>query len=88
MVDLYLSILVTVLQAQLDVLTQRLAFLLGEARHDGKQHLALGIHRILYPPMLSKNNFKLPSRCLSIVSITSTYNKNFIKHKYYICGEF
>lgn len=46
MVDLYLSILVAVLQAQLDVLTQRLAFLLDEARHDGKQYLALGIHRI------------------------------------------
>lgn len=45
-VDLYLSILVAVLQAQLDVLTQRLAFLLDEARHDGKQYLALGIHRI------------------------------------------
>jgi hypothetical protein len=43
-VDLYLSLLVAVLQAELYVLRKALAFLLGKGRHDGQQHLAFGIH--------------------------------------------
>ena len=43
-VDLYLSLLVSVLQAELYVLRKALAFLLGKGRHDGQQHLAFGIH--------------------------------------------
>ena len=43
---LYLSVLEAILQAEFDVLAQRLAFLLCQARHDSEQHLTLGIHRI------------------------------------------
>ncbi len=46
MVDPYLSVLEAVLQAEFDVLAQSLAFLLCQARHDGKQHLTLGIHDV------------------------------------------
>ena len=46
MVDLHLTVLVSVLQSQFDVLAQGLAFLLCEARHDSKQHLSFGIHRV------------------------------------------
>ena len=46
MVYPYLPILIPVLQPQLNVLAQGLAFLLDEVRHDRKQHLAPGIHSI------------------------------------------
>ena len=45
-IDLHLSLLVAVLQTELHVLAERLAFLLGKARHDCDQHFALGIHRV------------------------------------------
>ena len=45
-VDLHLSLLVAVLQAELYVLRKTLTFLLGKGGHDGQQHLALGIHRV------------------------------------------
>ena len=40
------SVLETVLQAEFDVLAQRLAFLLRLSRHNGKQHLTLRIHGV------------------------------------------
>ena len=43
-VDLYFALLVSVLDAELHILRKALAFLLGKGRHDGKQHLALGVH--------------------------------------------
>lgn len=43
MVDLHLSLLVAVLKAELDVLAHGLTFLLGKARHNRKEHLALSI---------------------------------------------
>ena len=43
-VDLHMSLLVTVLQAELHVLREALAFLLSKGRHDCQQHLPLGIH--------------------------------------------
>ena len=46
MVDPDFSVLETVLQAEFDVLAQRLTFLLCQARHNGKQHLTLGIHGV------------------------------------------
>ena len=46
MIDPDFSILETVLQSKFDVLTQGLAFLLCQARHNGKQHLTLGIHGV------------------------------------------
>ena len=46
MVDPYLSVLEAILQAEFDVLAQRLAFLLCQARHDSEQHLTLGIHSV------------------------------------------
>ena len=45
-VDPDLSVLKTILQAKFDILAQGLAFLLCQARHDGEQHLILGIHGI------------------------------------------
>ena len=45
-VDLHLALLVAVLKSQLDVLTHGLAFLLGKARHDRDQYLALRVHRV------------------------------------------
>ena len=46
MIDPDLPVLETVLQSEFDVLTQRLAFLLCQACHDGKQYLTLGIHGV------------------------------------------
>ena len=46
MVDPDLPILETVLQAEFDVLAQRLTFLLCQARHNGKQYLTLRIHGV------------------------------------------
>lgn len=43
-IDLHLSLLVAVLQAELHVLRKALAFLLGKTRHDRDQHFALGVH--------------------------------------------
>ena len=43
-VDLHLALLVAVLNAELYVLLEALAFLLGKGGHDGQKHLALGIH--------------------------------------------
>lgn len=43
-VDLHFTLLVSVLDAELHILREALAFLLGKGRHDGKQHLALGVH--------------------------------------------
>lgn len=34
------------MQAEFDILAQRLTFLLCQARHDGEQHLTLGIHGV------------------------------------------
>ena len=45
-VYLNFALLVALLQAQLNILAQRLALLLGKRRHDGKHDLALGIHRV------------------------------------------
>src|SRR5699024_4695352 len=45
-IDPDLPVLETVLQSEFDVLTQRLAFLLCQACHDGKQYLTLGIHGV------------------------------------------
>src|SRR5699024_6774943 len=42
----HLPLLVSILESQLHVLGEGLAFLLCKARHDGKQNLALGIHRV------------------------------------------
>ena len=44
MIDLYQSLLVSVLQTELYVLTQGLAFLLCQRCHDGQQNLSLRIH--------------------------------------------
>ena len=46
MVDLNVSLLVAVLQAELDILAHGLAFLLGQRSHNGKKHFPLGVHRI------------------------------------------
>ena len=46
MVDPDLPVLEAVLQSEFDVLAQRLAFLLCQARHNGEQHLTFGIHGI------------------------------------------
>lgn len=35
-----------IMQAEFDILAQRLTFLLCQARHDGEQHLTLGIHGV------------------------------------------
>lgn len=45
-VDPDLSVLETILQPEFNVLAQRLAFLLCQARHNGKQHLTLRIHGV------------------------------------------
>ena len=45
-IDPDLPVLETVLQSKFDVLAQRLAFLLCQARHNGKQHLTLGIRGV------------------------------------------
>ena len=45
-VYLNFALLVAVLQAQFNILAQRLALLLGKRRHDGKHDLTLGIHRV------------------------------------------
>ena len=45
-ITLDFSVLETVLQAKFDFPAQRLAFLLRQARHDGKQHLTLRIHGV------------------------------------------
>jgi hypothetical protein len=45
-VDLYLPLLIAVLQPQLHVLRKALALLLGQRRHNGQEHFALGIHRV------------------------------------------
>ena len=42
----HLPLLVSILESQLHVLGEGLAFLLCKARHNSKQNLALGIHRI------------------------------------------
>lgn len=41
-----LSVLKAIMQAEFDILAQRLTFLLCQARHDGEQHLTLGIHGV------------------------------------------
>ena len=46
MVNLNLALLVAVLKAELDVFTHGLAFLLGKARHDRKEHFSFGIQRV------------------------------------------
>jgi hypothetical protein len=40
-VDLYFTLLITVLHAQLHVLAERLTFLLGQRSHDGQHYLTL-----------------------------------------------
>ena len=45
-VDLHFALLVAVLDTELHILRKALAFLLGKGCHDGKQHLALGVHRV------------------------------------------
>ena len=45
-IDGDLSLLVAVLQTELYILRKALAFLLGKARYDCDQHLALSIHRV------------------------------------------
>ena len=57
MVDPYLSVLEAVLQAEFDVLAQRLAFLLCQTRHNGEQHFTFRIHDIV---SFSKNDSRLP----------------------------
>lgn len=46
MIDVHLSLLEAVLKSQLDVLAHGLAFLLGKARHDRKEHLSLSVQRV------------------------------------------
>lgn len=46
MIELNMSLLVAVLQVQFDVLARGLTFLLGQRCHNGKEHLAFGIHCI------------------------------------------
>ena len=43
-VDLHFTLLIAVLDSHFHVLRKTLRFLLGEGSHDGKQHLAFGIH--------------------------------------------
>lgn len=45
MVDLHLSLLVAVLDAELDILGEGLGFLLCKAGHNRDQHFSLGIHQ-------------------------------------------
>ena len=45
-VDLHLSLLVAVLEAELHVLRKALAFLLGQRGHDRQQHLTFSVHLI------------------------------------------
>lgn len=62
MVDLHFSLLVAILKAELDVLAYGLAFLLGKARHNRQEHLALSIQRV-YGFFFRKHTyyFQLPS---------------------------
>ena len=69
-VDPYLSVLEAVLQAEFDVLAQRLAFLLCQTRHNGEQHFTFRIHDIV---SFSKNDSRLP---LYISSIKKHSNHN------------
>lgn len=45
-IDVHLSLLEAVLKSQLDIFAHGLAFLLGKARHDRKEHLALSVQRV------------------------------------------
>src|SRR5699024_5966109 len=64
MIDLYMSLLVTVLQSKFNILRKALAFLLGKGSHNGQKHLAFRVHCV-YGLFFKENRnillFELPN---------------------------